>query len=116
MRMTGRLLSWLGLALFPLAFVWGTSLCVEVAEAQLGADAGLAALMLAPISYALVPWYAGLAFDQWLPLLVNYGVGLVGLPLILAGKALAGDYPGDAASLPGSLQMARPLSPLHPRS
>lgn len=92
MHLTGRALSWLGLALFPAAFLWGTSLCVDIAEGQLGAEAGLLALLFAPLSYALVPWYAGFALGQWLPLLVNYGVGMVALPLILLGKALAGDY------------------------
>lgn len=95
MQMIGRYLSWFGLALFPAAFLWGTSLCVGIAEAELGSDAGFLALLLAPLSYALLPWYAGFALDQWLPLLVNYGVGLVALPMIVLGKTLAGDYLHD---------------------
>lgn len=86
----GRLVSVLGLLLFPVAILFGVGMSAEIIEAKLGL--GLAAWLLAPITYALGPWYAGFADGQWLPLLINYGAGVIGLPMIVLGKELAGDY------------------------
>jgi hypothetical protein len=92
MIVLGRMLSLTGAAGFAIALFWGLALCVAIVYQASGIMAALASVLLAPLTFAVVPWVSGLAMDSWLPLFLNYGAGMLALPLILAGKALAGDF------------------------
>lgn len=88
----GRALAHLGFWLILLSAIAGFGLCLKAVAAAAGLGAAVLAGLLAPLTYALVPLYAGLSQQDWLPALLNYGASALGLPMILAGKALAGDY------------------------
>lgn len=45
--------------------------------AAVGFWGGLLAFILFPATLAFVPWYAGVALDDWTLLLVTYGGGLL---------------------------------------
>ncbi len=42
--------------------------------------------MLAPITYLVVPWYAWIALDEWVPLAFGYGSLAVGIVLVRLGR------------------------------
>lgn len=88
----GRALASCGFGLILLSAVAGLVLCLKAVASAAGLGAAVLAALLAPLTYALVPLYAGLAQGDWLPALCVYGASTLGLPMILAGKALAGDY------------------------
>lgn len=88
----GRALASCGFGLILLSAVAGFVLCLKAVATAAGLGAAVLAGLLAPLTYALVPLYAALAQGDWLPALCNYGASALGLPMILMGKALAGDY------------------------
>lgn len=90
----GRALASLGFGLILLSAVAGFALCLKTVAAAAGLGFAVLAAVLAPLTYAAVPLYAAVTLGDWWPALLNYGASVVGLPMILAGKALAGDYGG----------------------
>ena len=70
--------------------LWGAVLCVLVAYKIAGWWGVILGIVLLPLSYAGAPWYALLAWGDWLPLAVCYG-GLIVMSLLRGlGTSLAG--------------------------
>lgn len=85
----------LGLALraagvvgFAVAFLWGMGVCVGIIADEAGSAAAVLSVILAPLTFLLVPWFAGFALDNWLPFLINYCSGTIALALLASGKAM----------------------------
>ena len=51
-----------------------------------GLWSGVVGLVLAPITYLVVPWYAWIALDEWVPLAFGYGSLAVGIVLVRMGR------------------------------
>jgi len=89
----GRALKAFGLLGFALAFVWGLALCIAVIAEIAGFAGAVLGLLLAPLSFILVPWYAGLALGDWTPFLLNYCAGSCALALFAGGNAILRSQP-----------------------
>lgn len=80
----------IGLALAATVASWALFLDVAILYEGYGVWGAVVGVMLAPFTFLLVPWYAGIALGHWLPLAVGYGSVAVGLVFVrLASKAAA---------------------------
>jgi len=79
----------LGLALASIVASWALFLDLAMLYETHGFWSGVVGLLLAPITYLVMPWYAWIALDEWLPLAVGYGSLAVGLVFIRLGGARA---------------------------
>jgi len=77
-----------GVVAFAVTFLWGMGVCVEIIADQAGSAAAVLSVILAPLTFLLVPWFAGFALDNWLPFLIVYCSGTVALAFLAAGKAM----------------------------
>jgi len=93
----GRALKAFGLLGFALAFLCGMALCITIVAEVAGFAGGVLALLLAPLSFMLVPWYAGLALGDWTPFLLNYCAGSFALALFASGNAILRSQPEPEA-------------------
>lgn len=109
MTQFGRMLSVLGALMLLGAFLVGLGWSVATAYAQAGMGAAVLAVLLSPLTFAVAPWYFALDSGNWLPVLLAYGTSLLALPLILAGKALAGDYADASSETPPQNPMLVPV-------
>lgn len=51
-----------------------------------GLWSGLVGLVLAPITFVVVPWYAGIVLDNWMPFVVGYGSAVIGIFFVRLGS------------------------------
>lgn len=58
---------------------WALFLNLAIVYEAKGFWVGALGLVLAPVTFVVVPWYAWIVLDNGLPLLVGYGSVLVGL-------------------------------------
>lgn len=91
MRALGGLLKVAGICLFLLVCLWGTLVSLGIVSDALGIWAAAIAFLVAPFVFALVPWYAGLACQDWFPLMLNYGGAGVAATMALLGARMRGD-------------------------
>lgn len=77
-----------GMAGFAIAFLWGMGVCVKLVAAQAGFVGAVLAVLAAPLTFLLVPWYALITLGEWTPFLLNYCAGSVALALLAGGKAI----------------------------
>jgi hypothetical protein len=76
----------LGLALAAIVASWAVFLDLAILYETHGFWSGLVGLVLAPITFIVVPWYAGIALGNWLPLGVGYGSVVVGIMFARLGS------------------------------
>lgn len=84
LRVAG-VLAWIGFGL------WGLLLNIAVVSHVAGFWGVVVGFLVLPVTFFATPWYAGVALGDWLPLIVNYGGGIVGTTLIAVGSAMVGD-------------------------
>ncbi len=77
----------LSLALACILATWVLFLDLVILYQTHGLWSGALGLVLAPITYLVVPWYAWIALDEWVPLAVGYSSLAVGLVSIRLGSA-----------------------------
>ncbi len=63
----------IGLALASIVAPWVLFLDLVILYQTLGLWGGVVGLVLAPITYLVVPWYAWIALGEWVPLVFGYG-------------------------------------------
>jgi len=76
----------IGVALAAIVATWALFLDLAILYETRGLWSSVVGLVLAPITYVVVPWYAGLTLDNWLPLAVGYGSVAVGIVLARLGN------------------------------
>jgi hypothetical protein len=76
----------IGLALAAIVASWALFLDLAILYETHGFWSGLVGLVLAPITFVVVPWYAGIALGEWLPLAVGYGSVGVGIVFARLGS------------------------------
>jgi hypothetical protein len=91
MTALGNLIKVTGWIVFTVTGLWGFFLCLAIISKAAGFWGVVAALFLGPVTFVAAPFYAGFAWDNWFPLLLNYGGGIVSAVLIGIGNTLSGD-------------------------
>lgn len=71
--------------------LWGLILLVAIVNEVAGFLGVVLGFMLFPIMFAAAPWYAGVVWGNWLPLMVCYGGGIFTAILFGLGSIIAGD-------------------------
>lgn len=79
---------WLGYAAFAVTGIWSFILELQIIFMASGFGGLVLALFLGPITFALAPFYAGIAWGYWFPLILGYGGGIAAFGLIAAGNAI----------------------------
>jgi len=96
----GRLLSVTGGGILAISAIAGFLIALGIVYDLLGFLGIVAGILLAPVLLVAAPFYAGLADGNWIPLLITYGGGILGLLCREAGKSLiANAQPVDPFTL-----------------
>lgn len=91
MTALGNLIKVAGYIVFAVTGIWGFFLCLAIISKAAGFWGIVASLILGPVTFVAAPLYAGFAWDNWFPLVLNYGGGIAAMILIGIGSALGGD-------------------------
>ena len=78
----------LGVALAGIFAAWAMFLDLAMLYEMHGLWSGVVGLVLAPITYLVMPWYIWIELDNWLPLAVGYGSLAVGILFVRLGSAV----------------------------
>jgi len=71
--------------------MWGFFISLGIVIDALGFIGGAIAFFFAPVALAFAPWYAAIADNNWFPVGLVYGGGLVASILYVIGSAIDGD-------------------------
>ena len=91
MASLGKLIMVGGGIVFVITGFWGFFLCLVIISKAAGFWGIVAALFLGPVTFAAAPLYAGFAWGDWFPLLLNYGGAITATVLFVIGRAISGD-------------------------
>ena len=67
-----------GFLVWLVAGLWGLFICLRIISVELGFIGTIFAFMLFPATVAVAPWYIGLKFAYWFPVILIYGGGFAG--------------------------------------
>ena len=70
---------------------WGLALDLAIVNQAAGFWGVVVGFFLLPVTFAAAPWYAGVAWGNWFPLLVCYGGGITAGTVVAIGTAISGD-------------------------
>jgi len=73
--------------------IWGFLLDLAIVNQAAGFWGVVVGFFLFPVTFVAAPWYAGVAWGNWFPLLICYGGGIAATILVAVGSAIAGDEP-----------------------
>jgi len=90
----GKVVNGVGALLFVVTGIWGLVLSLDIITDVIGFWGMIAAIILAPITFFVVPLYAGIGLGIWFPVLLNYGGCLVAILLMALGTRLDRDSAG----------------------
>ena len=91
MKALGGLIKVAGWIVFAVTGIWGFLLCLGIISKAAGFWRLVAALFLGPVTFVAAPLYAGFAWGNWFPLVLNYGGGATAAVLIGIGSACSGE-------------------------
>jgi hypothetical protein len=94
----GKVVNGVGAVLFVVTGIWGLVLSLDIITDVIGFWGMIAAIILAPITFFVVPIYAGLALGIWFPVVLNYGGCLLAILLMAVGSRLDRDSGGLSRS------------------
>ena len=89
-KFAGKIAYVAGWIVFLVTGFWGFFLCLGIISKAAGLWGIVAALSLLPVTFVAAPLYAGFAWGNWFPLVINYGGGIAATVLIVIGRALEG--------------------------
>jgi hypothetical protein len=72
---------------------WGLFLDLAIVHRAAGFLGVVVGSVLFPVTFAVAPWYAGVAWGYWFPLLISYGGAIVTTLLVGLGSVIAGESP-----------------------
>ena len=87
----GTLLKGAGYFAWVVFGIWGFVLCLAIVNQAAGFWGVVAGVFILPVTFAAAPWYAGVAWGNWFPLLICYGGGIGATILVAIGSTVAGD-------------------------
>lgn len=91
MNALGGLIKVAGWIVFAVSGLWGFFLCMGIISKAAGFWGIIAALLLGPVTFVAAPLYAGFAWGDWFPLVLNYGGGIAAAALIGIGSAFSSE-------------------------
>jgi hypothetical protein len=94
----GRVVNGVGALLFVVTGIWGLVLSLDIITDVIGFWGMIAAIILAPITFFVVPIYAGIELGIWFPVVLNYGGCLLAILLMAVGSRLDRDSSGLSRS------------------
>lgn len=71
--------------------LWGFFISLAIVTDNLGFVGGAISFFLAPFTLAFAPWYAAIADNNWFPVGLVYGGGIVAAVLHMIGSAIDGE-------------------------
>lgn len=74
-------LAWIGVVVFG---IWDLRISYAIVREVAGSIIAYISFLVAPITFALAPWYALIAWGDWHPLVIIYGGGILITLLFLA--------------------------------
>lgn len=77
-----------GYILYVIGGIWGLFICLGIIQAKLGFIGVLVSFLLLPFTIYLAPWYAAFVDDNWRPVIVIYGSGIIAMVLIGIGSLI----------------------------
>jgi len=77
--------------IYFVAGLWGLLISLGIVVDELGFIGGVIGFMFFPVTLAFAPWYAGLAYGIWFPVILVYGGGIAAAVLYGIGSAIDGD-------------------------
>jgi hypothetical protein len=87
----GGFLKVAGLVAWAIFGIWGFLLCLAIVSQAAGFWGVVVCFFVFPVTFVAVPWYAGVAWGNWFPLLICYGGEIVASILFAVGSTVAGD-------------------------
>ncbi len=90
-RRMGTIFKVPAVVIYIVAGLWGFFVSLGIVTDALGFIGGVIAFALFPVALAFAPWYAALAHENWFPLLLVYGGGIVASVLYAIGAAIDKD-------------------------
>ena len=88
----GTVLIACGLGVYAVAGIWCFILCLILLTRAWGVIAALIGVLVLPGTLFFFPFYAGFAWDDWLPFMLAYGGTVLGTALVWTGTLLV-DWP-----------------------
>jgi len=80
-----------GTLTYVLCGIWGALLCIGIVADHFGSLVAGLALLIAPATLVLVPFYEGFANGNWYLLLLVYGGGITAALLNIIGGKIDGE-------------------------
>jgi hypothetical protein len=71
--------------------LWAFVLELTIVNTVVGFWGVVVAFVIAPVTSAAAPWYAGVAWGNWFPLVIGYGGPMAGVLLYGLGSLIAGE-------------------------
>jgi putative effector of murein hydrolase LrgA (UPF0299 family) len=78
-----RFLGWIGVLIFG---IWDLRICYSIVNQVAGSLVAYLGFIIAPVVFAVAPWYALIAWGKWFPLVIIYGGGILVVMLFKLGK------------------------------
>ena len=91
MTAIGKAITVLGYIVFAITGIWGFFLCLSIITHVAGFWGVVIGLTIAPLTFVAAPIYAGIKWDNWFPLVLNYGGGILAAILIAIGNKFSGE-------------------------
>ena len=76
--------------LYAVAGLWGGFVILGLISDYFGLIGIIISLMVAPITFAVVPWYEGFSNSHWFPVILVYGSVIYAMVLYGIGSAIDG--------------------------
>ena len=87
----GTFIRFVGRAIQIPCVLIGSLLCLGIVFEKLGVILGIIAIFLFPVVGVILPFYAGFADGDWLPLILVYGGSFGGGAIVALGAAIDGE-------------------------
>ncbi len=71
--------------------LWSFVLDLAILVDAMGFPGAVLGLLFLPVTLVAAPWYAGVAYGNWFPLLLGYGGGGLAWLLLMIGMAVGDD-------------------------
>jgi hypothetical protein len=68
--------------------IWGFLLDLSIISHAAGFWGVVIGFFVAPVTFIAAPWYAGIAWGNWFPVLICYGGGIVASIFMVVGKSI----------------------------
>lgn len=92
MRKTfGTIFIVIGIVMYVIFGLLGFVICLEIINQAAGFWGVVICFFLAPVTLLAAPWYALVAFGNWIPLLICYGGGIAASIAFGIGSTIRGD-------------------------